>query len=229
MVFEIQHPRSGVSALDVFPSLQELPSLAVRHCGVCHALKRVEAIDDRAVKPDRALAEGRPRRRALQVEELAVQFLPHFARDLLTHSPGVLAGEGDGGEDRVRVRFFESDEIQHRIRSRFRMEGFKKFAVLERGEDRQPLPATATVLILKIQHELHVHIQNARAGLRTLDVAAQPETGIGDATQHGSPSSRTQVSLLPPPCEEFTTSEPLRIATRVSPPGMMVHFSPMRM
>ena len=29
----------------------------------------------------------------------------------------------------------------------------------------------------------------------------------------------TQVSLLPPPCEEFTTSEPLRRATRVKPPG----------
>ena len=27
------------------------------------------------------------------------------------------------------------------------------------------------------------------------------------------------MSLLPPPCDEFTTSEPLRSATRVSPPG----------
>ena len=34
--------------------------------------------------------------------------------------------------------------------------------------------------------------------------------GVGDSTQ---------VSLLPPPCDEFTTSEPLRSATRVSPPG----------
>ena len=31
----------------------------------------------------------------------------------------------------------------------------------------------------------------------------------------------TQVSLLPPPCDEFTTSEPLTSATRVSPPGRM--------
>src|SRR6202795_5027637 len=42
-------------------------------------------------------------------------------------------------------------------------------------------------------------------------------------------SSRTQVSLLPPPCEELTTSEPARRATRVKPPGMIVTFSPDKM
>ncbi len=31
---------------------------------------------------------------------------------------------------------------------------------------------------------------------------------------------RTQVSLLPPPCEEFTTSEPFFRATLVNPPGV---------
>ena len=36
----------------------------------------------------------------------------------------------------------------------------------------------------------------------------------------------TQVSLLPPPCEEFTTSDPRRSATRVRPPGTSVTFSP---
>jgi len=32
--------------------------------------------------------------------------------------------------------------------------------------------------------------------------------------------ANTQVSLLPPPCDEFTTSEPFLRATRVSPPGI---------
>jgi hypothetical protein len=36
-------------------------------------------------------------------------------------------------------------------------------------------------------------------------------------------SSSTQVSLVPPPCEEFTTSDPFFSATRVSPPGVMLH------
>ena len=40
------------------------------------------------------------------------------------------------------------------------------------------------------------------------------------------PSEITHVSLLPPPCDELTTSEPLRNATRVRPPGTMVTPSP---
>ena len=38
--------------------------------------------------------------------------------------------------------------------------------------------------------------------------------------------SSTQVSLVPPPCEEFTTSEPSRSATRVRPPGTTVTSLP---
>src|SRR5688500_5336236 len=40
---------------------------------------------------------------------------------------------------------------------------------------------------------------------------------------------KTQVSLEPPPCEELTTSDPLRNATRVRPPGVTVILSPHRM
>ena len=38
----------------------------------------------------------------------------------------------------------------------------------------------------------------------------------------------TQVSLPPPPCDEFTTSEPRRSATRVSPPGVTFTSRPNR-
>ena len=40
------------------------------------------------------------------------------------------------------------------------------------------------------------------------------------------PRASTQVSLPPPPCDEFTTSEPRRSATRVSPPGVTVTSRP---
>src|SRR3974390_351814 len=43
-----------------------------------------------------------------------------------------------------------------------------------------------------------------------------------------APSRSTHVSLLPPPCDELTTSDPLRNATRVSPPGTSVTFSPIK-
>ena len=51
-----------------------------------------------------------------------------------------------------------------------------------------------------------------RAMREAHDVAARTGAFAADADS-------THVSLLPPPCDEFTTSEPLRIAPRVSPPG----------
>src|SRR6185369_13206455 len=36
-----------------------------------------------------------------------------------------------------------------------------------------------------------------------------------------------QVSLLPPPCDELTTKDPLRNATRVRPPRVTYVFSPL--
>ena len=83
-----------------------------------------------------------------------------------------------------------------------------------------------------------------------LDVAAEPEQRVGGAAQHGrsrvgksaaptstgelgvwcddastvhaaNHASSTQVSLVPPPWLELTTSEPSFSATRVRPPGTM--------
>src|SRR4051794_33259185 len=45
-----------------------------------------------------------------------------------------------------------------------------------------------------------------------------------------APHRSTHVSLLPPPCELFTTSEPRRSATRVRPPGRtLMSRAPLRM
>ena len=46
---------------------------------------------------------------------------------------------------------------------------------------------------------------------------------------NGVSRSRTQVSLLPPPCDELTIMEPSFRATRVSPPGRTKTSSPNRM
>src|SRR5258706_1719885 len=48
--------------------------------------------------------------------------------------------------------------------------------------------------------------------------------GIHDI--HGHHASTIHVSFVPPPCEEFTTSEPSRNATRVSPPGTIITSLP---
>ena len=67
-------------------------------------------------------------------------------------------------------------------------------------------------------------VEHAREILRTLHVACHPVKVIGGSTEHVY-SSRTQVSLVPPPCDELTTSEPLVRATRVRPPGMIFTLS----
>ncbi len=56
-------------------------------------------------------------------------------------------------------------------------------------------------------------------------VPVQRATTYERITPAGS-SASTQVSLLPPPCEEFTTSESRRSATRVKPPGSTKTSSP---
>ena len=48
----------------------------------------------------------------------------------------------------------------------------------------------------------------------------------GTATYPTKPSASTHVSLPPPPCDELTTSEPRRMATRVSPPGLTLTSRP---
>ena len=70
----------------------------------------------------------------------------------------------------------------------------------------------------------------ARVVLGPLQVAAEPVDTFGCTGEHQPASVSTiQVSLLPPPWEELTTSEPFRRATRVSPPAVTYCFSPCRM
>ncbi len=72
-----------------------------------------------------------------------------------------------------------------------------------------------------IESQVEAHIEQPRGVFRALQIAADPVQGVGNSRQQHGPiySSRTHVSLLPPPCDEFTTSDPLLSATRVNPPG----------
>src|SRR5215831_82 len=67
----------------------------------------------------------------------------------------------------------------------------------------------------QIQAQPGVDIDKPCDVFRTFHIATHPVQSIGDAAQHDN----THVSLLPPPCEEFTTREPFFSATRVKPPG----------
>src|SRR3981189_119187 len=77
---------------------------------------------------------------------------------------------------------------------------------------------------MRQQRHSIVRIDQTSEALGTLDIARHPVHVIGGAAEHQV--SSTQVSWVPPPCEELTTSDPSRSATRVSPPGTMVTSRP---
>ena len=73
------------------------------------------------------------------------------------------------------------------------------------------------------------HGPGPRSKFQTVpDGANAPSGSVAGSVRDrlGSQSARTQVSLLPPPCDELTTSDPLVRATRVSPPGTTSMPSP---
>src|SRR5690606_14021407 len=72
--------------------------------------------------------------------------------------------------------------------------------------------------VLRHQRQRITHVEHARQVLGALQIARHPIQVGSCATQHAQ-SSTIQVSLVPPPWDELTTSEPSRNATRVSPPG----------
>ena len=75
---------------------------------------------------------------------------------------------------------------------------------------------------LRVGKRAHSETGIDQAGdiLGPLEVAAHPVEPVCGASEHHQ-SSSTQVSLVPPPWLELTTSEPASSATRVSPPGTM--------
>src|SRR5262249_6900224 len=94
------------------------------------------------------------------------------------------------------------------------------------GDDDERLPAYAPRLLRVFEGHVVGHVEDARGLLGALHVAADPEERVGDARQHQASPRSTQVSLLPPPCDELTTIDPARSATRVSPPGTIATFCP---
>ena len=100
-------------------------------------------------------------------------------------------------------------------------------AVVVARDPHERLPhqaAAGAVGRVALQGRGLAHLEQAREVLGALEVARRPVERLGDPGQHQL--LRTQVSLLPPPWEELTTSDPSRSATRVRPPGTTTGRSP---
>src|SRR3546814_5713780 len=81
-----------------------------------------------------------------------------------------------------------------------------------RGQDRPPL-LVLRGLVAARQGKVEANVDQARRVLRPLKITSHPVNAVGRPPKHQS--SSTQVSLVPPPCEELTTRDPFLSATRV--------------
>src|SRR6516162_4413271 len=165
----------------------------------------------------------KPRDRVIQ----SIHVFPHLARNAVADGAGILARFGDALHDGIGIVAAKREEVVHGLRVGLGIE-LEEALLLARHDDEwvPPQPVRGSRLLEK---HVVVDVEDARGVLGALHVTRQPEHRIRDARQHYATqdsSPRTQVSLLPPPWEEFTTNDPGCNATRVSPPGMMVTFCP---
>ena len=194
----------------------------MRHRRVRRALEEVSAVAELLEERVRPARDGATVGAAHEQEQL-VDRLPHLARDLLAHRAGVLARKRDAVGDRIGVAVVPEHPVAHVDRGRLVVVLAVALLVTEQLHDLEPrLPA---ILDLGVEERVEVDVEEARDVLGALDVARRPVERFGDPAQHRRAPhlchARTHVSLLPPPCDELTTSEPGRSAVRVRPPGTM--------
>jgi uncharacterized circularly permuted ATP-grasp superfamily protein len=138
---------------------------------------------------------------------------------------GPMASGAEAGMDRRRIRRVEDHEPQRVFGGQRRVAFVKGGGEAERDQRHRPgrRPGEPRLADLIRQKRRAVgDVEQARGIFRALDVARDPVQLVRVAAQHAASSASTHVSLVPPPCDELTTSEPSGSATRVNPPGTTV-------
>src|SRR3954466_6835605 len=223
VILHVENARGVVGALQMQPEPREPVGVVAQHGPV-----------GRAVESQRGLLH--------EAQEFR-QFLPRrgaLAPDFLQFDPGTVDGVphlgGQRGAYRARVEPRRLDAILDRggvgIRERQILDDVLLVGFLinfvetgaDAGGQQRRIPLVGLADIGRRQRGYpQRRIDGARKIFGALDIAGQPVQVFGGARQHAnSYSSRIQVSLVPPPWLELTTSEPSFSATRVSPPGTMV-------
>src|ERR1019366_67381 len=230
-VLDVEDASSFVGAFQEGAEADELPGLIVAHGDV------EDAVDEVAAHADLVAEGGQVGGFALaafggeeQVE--AVDLLPHFRGDGFADATGVFARRENSGKYGIGILRIEGEKAHH-AGLRGCAVAFEKGSAVAGGV-HDGLPLIGEVL-RQVEHQIVIDVEEAGDVFGAFDVAAEPVDGVGDPAEQGygvchgyccwpppgvgEGAARTQVSLLPPPCEELTTSEPLRMATRVRPPG----------
>ena len=154
---------------------------------------------------------------ALKLQIHRVDLLPHLTRNQLPNGARVFSCSRKARKNRIRIFQVEGQKADYVFTSRFSITLLKEILVAGRENQRLPLFGDAR---RKVRRHVEVYFNKARVVLGPFNITADPVKRGGDPTEHQSPPSTIQQSLLPPPWEEFTTREPRRSATRQRPPGM---------
>ena len=154
-----------------------------------------------------------------------IELRPHFQRNERPQRARILARPMDRRADRAGIGAVGQIERDDGVGPSV---GACPGAIRQDGSKRSRKRASSVCSVssqvqpwsLSLPAERRLHLDDARKTRRPLEIAREPEQRLGIARQepHGS-SASTQVSLVPPPCEELTMIEPSLSATRVSPPG----------
>ena len=194
VVLHIQGPGRLLGPFQELTGLQKVPAVLPGHRAVGHALEEVAKFGHRAVEevgvldPDRSDRGGAPAPAALEPEVEAVKRLPHLAGDLMAHGPGLLAGPGHAGDDRVRIVGVERQIGWDRHFRRLAVGGQEPFLIPDDRDKRFPMPRLPDLGLRRPAHAkgvVEIDVGDPGRILGPLDVPPDPVERLGDAAQHG--------------------------------------------
>src|SRR5271165_3251514 len=214
LILDVDESRGHLGALERPADAKKLPAFVVGHGCVGNPVEAMRAELDFVAKAVRAGGNFVARIETRHVVVEAVDVFPHFAGNAVANGAGVLARLGDALDDGTGIVLAEGKKIEDVFGIGFVVTLAK--TALFTGHDDQGLPAQTVGLGLFEEHVV-VHVENTSGVFGAFDITGQPEERFRDAGKHYSSPRKTQVSLLPPPWEEFTTREPRCSATRVNP------------
>ncbi|MNY08192.1 hypothetical protein D3C86_1410320 [compost metagenome] len=232
--FHVQQTRGVVGTLERGTQTQEMVRVVLQHGALRDAAREMGAVLDPLEEPRRVALEGAAIDLLAQFQPGLVVRFPDFGGQRAAHRARVLSRRTQAGNNRGAVFRVADHEVQHFVAREF-VVGF--LVGRHQLTDREhALPGFLRLARRLRQHRGVIgHVQQPRGVRGTLDVAGHPVQMVGGTAQHAAlPSARsvcssssTQVSLVPPPCDELTTSEPSFKATRVSPPATIFTVLPL--